>query len=104
MPDFVRVCQQGDIPDPGKQVFEVEGRFVVVFHVDGQFYALDDCCTHDNGPLGEGALDGLAIECPRHGARFDIRNGRVLCMPATQPAAAHQVKVEGTDVYLKFNT
>ena len=56
MSDFVRVCKTSDIPDPGKAVFEVEDRFVVVFHVAGQFYALDDCCTHDGGPLGEGEL------------------------------------------------
>lgn len=104
MSEFVRICTADDIPDPGKELFEVNGRFVLVFHVDGQFYALDDCCTHDGGPLGEGVLEGLAIVCPRHGAKFDIRDGRVLCMPATHAAATHQVKVEGTAVYLKLNT
>ena len=103
MSEFVRICKQDDIPDPGKEVFEVDGRFVLVFHVDGQFFALDDCCTHDDGPLGEGVLDGLSIECPRHGAKFDIRDGRVLRMPATHAVAAHQVKVEGDDVYLKLD-
>lgn len=99
--EFVAVCGTSDIPDPGKAVFEVGDRFVVVFHVAGQYWALDDCCTHDGGPLGEGELDGFAIACPRHGARFDIRNGRVLAFPATQPTATHEVKVENGQVYVK---
>ena len=67
MADFISVCSVSDIPDPGRQVFEVLGRFIAVFHVQGRFYALDDCCTHDGGPLGEGELEGFEIICPRHG-------------------------------------
>ena len=74
---FHRVCKTSDIPEGGKEVFEVEDRFIVVFHLDGEFYALDDCCTHDGGPLGQGDIvEGFAIRCPRHGAKFDIRDGR----------------------------
>ncbi|MEX0792621.1 MAG: Rieske 2Fe-2S domain-containing protein, partial [Pirellulaceae bacterium] len=54
MAEFVRVAAVGDIPSPGKDTFEIDGRFVVVFHVDGSVYCLDDVCTHDDGPLGEG--------------------------------------------------
>jgi len=102
MPDFVRVCAAGDIPDPGKQVFEVDDRFVVVCHVGGQFYALDDQCTHDGGPLGEGELDGLKLICPRHGAQFDIRTGAALTMPAVRATASHEVKVEEGNVLVKM--
>jgi 3-phenylpropionate/trans-cinnamate dioxygenase ferredoxin component len=102
MSDFVAVCQVSDIPDPGKQVFEIEDRFVVVFHVDGSFYALDDECTHDGGPLGDGKLNGFQITCPRHGAKFDIRDGRVLSMPAVRSTAAHEVKVEGNTLYVRL--
>jgi len=101
MSDSVRVCKTSDIPDPGKATFEVEDRFVVVFHVDGEFYALDDCCTHDGGPLGEGDLDGFQIICPRHGARFDIRTGQALCMPAVRGTLPHEVKIEGEDVWVR---
>jgi 3-phenylpropionate/trans-cinnamate dioxygenase ferredoxin subunit len=92
-----------EVPDPGRKVFEVDGRFVVLFHVGGNFYALDDACTHDGGPLGEGSLEGFQIICPRHGARFDIRSGAVLSMPAVQPTTAHQVKVDGDEVFLRVN-
>jgi 3-phenylpropionate/trans-cinnamate dioxygenase ferredoxin subunit len=103
MPDFVRVAKVSDIPDPGKQIVEIEDRLVVVFHVSGKFYALDDVCTHDGGPLGEGQLDGFCIACPRHGAKFDIRDGRALTMPATRATAAHEVKVVGADVLVRLN-
>ena len=102
MSNFARVCKTIDIPDPGKATFEVEDRFVVVFHLDGEFYALDDCCTHDGGPLGEGIIDGFQIVCPRHGARFDIRSGKVLCMPAVVDVPAHEVKVEGDEVWVRI--
>ncbi len=103
MSDFVRVCKVSDIPDPGKEVFEMEDEFVVLFHVDGEFHALDDCCTHDGGPLGEGILEGFKITCPRHGAQFDVRTGQALTMPAVRSTACHEVKVEGDDVFIKLN-
>jgi 3-phenylpropionate/trans-cinnamate dioxygenase ferredoxin subunit len=102
MAEFVRVAKVADIPDPGKELVEIDERLVVLCHVGGQFYAIDDVCTHDGGPLGEGELCDHQIACPRHGAKFDIRDGRALTMPATQPTAAHEVKVEGDCVYVKL--
>ncbi len=101
--DFVRVAKVSDIADPGKLIVEVDDRLVVVFHVDGKFYAIDDVCTHDGGPLGEGQLEGFCIACPRHGAKFDIRDGRALTMPATQPTAAHEVKIEGNEILVRLS-
>ena len=85
MSDFQLVCKVGDIPDPGKEIFEVDDRFVVLFHVDGQFYALDDVCTHDGGPLGEGFLEGYTIACPRHGA--SSTSATAACSACRPPAA-----------------
>ena len=82
---------------------EVDDRLVVVFHAAGHFYALDDVCTHDGGPLGEGELTDFAVACPRHGAKFDIRTGRALSMPATKPTVAHEVKVNGDDILVKLS-
>ena len=105
MPDFVRVVKAADIPDPGKQLVEVDDRLVALFHVGGKFYAIDDVCTHDGGPLAEGELDAKActIACPRHGAKFDIRDGRALTMPATQATVAHQVQVKDGWVLVKLS-
>jgi 3-phenylpropionate/trans-cinnamate dioxygenase ferredoxin component len=103
MSDFVRVAAVSELPDPGRMLVEVDDRMIALFHVAGRFYAIDDVCTHDDGPLAEGQLEGFAIACPRHGAKFDIRDGRVLSMPATQPTVAHDVKVEGSDVFVRVN-
>ena len=61
---------------------EVDGIEVVIVNLDGDFYAIEDVCTHDGGPLGEGKLEGCQIICPRHGARFDVRTGQALTLPA----------------------
>lgn len=103
MSDFVHVAKTSDVPDPSRIVVEVDDRLVVLIHTAGHFYAIDDVCTHDGGPLGEGKLDGYTIACPRHGAKFDVRDGRALTMPATQPTVVHEVKIEGQDVFVKLS-
>jgi 3-phenylpropionate/trans-cinnamate dioxygenase ferredoxin component len=101
--NFQRVARLTDIPDPGRLVVEIDERLVVILHVSGEVFAIDDVCTHDGGPLGEGELDDHTIACPRHGAEFDIRTGAALTMPATRPTKAHDVKVEGGDVFVRIN-
>jgi 3-phenylpropionate/trans-cinnamate dioxygenase ferredoxin subunit len=103
MTDFVPVCKISELPDPGKMVVEVEDRLVALFHVSGTFWAIDDVCTHDGGPLAEGKLEDHTIACPRHGAKFDIRTGKALTMPATRDTVAHEVKVEGDEVLIRVN-
>jgi 3-phenylpropionate/trans-cinnamate dioxygenase ferredoxin subunit len=103
MSDFHPVAKVSDIPDPGRKVFEVEDSLVVVIHTAGHFYAIDDVCTHDGGPLGEGELDGYAIICPRHGAKFDVRSGAALTMPATKPTKVHEVKLVGDEILVKLS-
>jgi len=103
MSDFVKVANVNDVPDPGKITVDVDERFVVLIHAGGSWYCIDDVCTHDSGPLGEGPLEGNAIVCPRHGAKFDIRTGEALTMPATVPTTAHEVKVDGDDVLVRIN-
>ena len=102
MHEFQRVIDVGEVPDPGKTLVEVEGEMVAVFHVDGQFYALDDVCTHDGGPLADGELRDHKIACPRHGAKFDIRTGAALTMPAVRPTRSHEVKVEAGGVWVRL--
>ena len=103
MSKFIPVCKVSDVAEGGKTIVEVEDRIVALFHVGGRFFALDDTCTHDGGTLADGQLEGHVIVCPRHGAKFDIRDGRVLSMPATSDTVAHEVKVEGEDVWIKLN-
>jgi metal-sulfur cluster biosynthetic enzyme/nitrite reductase/ring-hydroxylating ferredoxin subunit len=102
MSDFVKVAATADLSDPGQMLLEVEDRIVVLFRVGGQFFCIDDVCTHDGGPLSEGRLENHAIACPRHGAKFDIRTGKALTMPATVDTAAHEVKVEGDSILVRL--
>lgn len=99
--EFQRVARLSEIPDPGRMVVEVDDELVVLLHVSGEVFAIGDVCTHDDGPLSEGDLDDHAIACPRHGAKFDIRTGAALTMPATRPTKAYDVKVEGDDIFIR---
>lgn len=103
MSDFVQVASVSDIPDPGRQLLEVGDRIVVLLHVGGEFFCIDDVCTHDGGPLSDGLLEGHTIACPRHGAKFDIRDGKALTMPATVNTVAHEVRVENGFVLVRVN-
>lgn len=102
MSSFTRVAAVADVPDPGRLLVEVDEQLVVLLHVGGEFFALDDVCTHDGGPLSEGEIADHAIACPRHGAKFDIRTGAALTMPATQPTRSHDVKVEQGAVFVRL--
>ena len=103
MSEFIKVARVSDIPDPGKTTLEVDDALVVLAHVNGEFYCIDDVCTHGGGPLGDGPLEGCQSICPRHGARFDVRTGKALTMPATVDVRTHEVKVDGDDVYVRLN-
>src|SRR4051812_29312198 len=98
MSAFVLVANTSDLSDPGRTLLEVADRIVVLLKVGGEFFCIDDVCTHDGGPLSEGRLENHSLACPRHGAKFDIRTGKALTMPATVDTAAHEVKIEGDNV------
>ena len=101
MVEFVKVAHVDDIP-PGKRKWhEFEYETVIILNVDGKFYCIADLCSHDDGPLGNGLVDGFSIECPRHGACFDIRTGAVLALPATAPIPTYKVKVEDGDIFIE---
>jgi len=102
MSEPILVATLEELPPGGRKIVDVDGRAIALFHVDGEFHAIDDLCTHDGGPLAEGNLIGCEIECPRHGARFDVRTGRPLCMPAIEPVPTHRVERRGDLVYLIF--
>lgn len=86
---------------PGERLsFEVDHRSIVLFNIAGAFYAIDDLCTHDGGPVGEGEVEEHAIECPRHGARFDLESGKALNLPAVVDIAAYPVRVEDDQILI----
>ena len=97
---FVKVGKLADVPEGSAKVYEIGDRAIAVCNVDGTLYAIDDVCTHDDAPLNQGYLEGCEIECPRHGARFDVRTGDVVELPAVVPLDTFPVRVEGDDIEL----
>ncbi|HLF70889.1 MAG TPA: non-heme iron oxygenase ferredoxin subunit [Dehalococcoidia bacterium] len=96
---FVRVGTKSDVPAGTVRVFDAGGVSVCVANVDGEnFYAVDNLCTHDNGPLGEGRLADGDVECPRHGARFDVKTGEVRAFPAVKPVRAYAVRLDAEEI------
>lgn len=83
-----------DLPNGERLFVEIGDRPIVVFNIAGQYYAIGDICTHDDGPLGDGELEGYHIVCPRHGAEFDVRNGKAMSMPAVVDIPAYPVRVQ----------
>lgn len=101
MAEFIAVATVDEIPPGERLVVEIGRRWVAIFNLEGQFYAIEDRCTHDDGPLAEGELKGCEVICPRHGARFDIRNGRVLSAPALVDVPIFETRVVGRDIQIR---
>ena len=100
---WVPVGRVEDVPPGEVRVFDLpDGGSVAVCNADGKLYAVEDVCTHDGGPLGEGSLEGCAIECPRHGAQFDIRTGEVLRAPAYLPIRTYPVRTEDAQILVEI--
>jgi 3-phenylpropionate/trans-cinnamate dioxygenase ferredoxin subunit len=93
MPDFITAATVDEIQPGERMVVDIDNWWVAIFNVGGNFYAIEDRCTHDDGPLAEGELRGCIIECPRHGATFDIRTGKVLTAPAMVDVPSFEVRV-----------
>ncbi len=82
-----------DLPNGERLFVEIGDKPIVVFNIAGKFFAIGDVCTHDDGPLGDGDLEDHNIVCPRHGAEFDVRNGKAMMMPAVVDIPAYPVRV-----------
>ena len=98
--EFVTVATVEEILPGDRLVVELGRHWVAIFNVGGQFYAIEDVCTHDDGPLAEGELVDCVIECPRHGAKFDIRDGKVLAPPALVDVPSYRVRVEDNNIQI----
>ncbi|TAK59954.1 MAG: non-heme iron oxygenase ferredoxin subunit [Dehalococcoidia bacterium] len=98
MGEFVSVAKVSETPAGTISVHEVGDLRIALCNVNGRFYAIDDVCTHDGGPLDQGELQGQLVECPRHGAKFDVTDGRAVVLPAVRPVKTYAVQVDGDDV------
>ena len=101
--DTLTVCRLEELPEGEMRLVEVDGCKIGVFRCgNGDLYAIEDRCSHDDGPLAEGEFDADActVECPRHGSLFDLRTGRPKTLPAFQPVETFDARVEGGEVKL----
>jgi 3-phenylpropionate/trans-cinnamate dioxygenase ferredoxin subunit len=91
--EYVEIGPASELP-PGERLFvDVGGRSAVIFNIAGKLFSIEDVCSHDDGPVGEGDLAEYEITCPRHGAKFDVRTGKVTQMPANVDIPAYPVRV-----------
>lgn len=99
---WIAVCETGDIRAGEGQAYELDGKLIAVYNVDGEFFATDDVCSHEEASLAEGFLEDHLIECPLHGSQFDLRTGEVLSLPAVLPIQTYPVRVEDDRVLLEL--
>jgi 3-phenylpropionate/trans-cinnamate dioxygenase ferredoxin component len=101
----IEVCPAAELADGQMRLVEVEGRKIGVFNCDGALYAIEDRCSHDDGPLAEGEFDPATctVECPRHGSLFDLTTGRPRTLPAYQPVETFPVTIEDGAVTLEVS-
>lgn len=101
MAKFVKVANIKDLPNNSMKTFNVSGKQIAVCNIDGEFFAVDDTCTHKECSLAtEGFLDGATITCGCHGAQFDAKTGQVKTLPATTNLNTYKTKIEGEELYI----
>jgi 3-phenylpropionate/trans-cinnamate dioxygenase ferredoxin subunit len=101
MSHWIDVAAVEEIEEGCPMLVDVDGIEVAVFNINGEFYAIEDVCTHDGGTLADGYVEGHEIECPRHGARFDLRTGEVTAPPAYEAVNTLTIRVVNGMVQVK---
>jgi len=98
--EFYEIAALDDLPNGERLFVEIGEHFLVIFNIAGAFYAIEDNCSHEDEPLGEGQLQGYEIVCPWHGARFDVRSGKALTLPAVEDIPAYPVQVRDAQIWV----
>ncbi len=108
MSSWVTLCSASELPPGEREVFGVKNRWIAVFNVGGKYYAIEDLCTHDGNALAFDRQDrpskivGAEIECPRHGGRFDLRDGKATRSPAEIDVPWFEARVDGDDLQVRI--
>ena len=91
--EYVTVASVAELEDGQRKLLDIDGEIIAVFNIAGGYFAIADVCSHDDGPVAEGEVEGTQIECPRHGARFDLQTGKALTLPAVVDIPSYPVRV-----------
>jgi len=98
--EFVEIAPASELPNGERLFVDLGDKPIVIFNIAGQFFAIGDVCTHDDGPLGDGLLEGHNVVCPRHGGEFDVRTGQAVQMPAVIDIPAYPVQVRAGTIFV----
>ncbi len=102
MGKFIEVAKKSEIANQSAKCVEIEGKRIALFNLGGMFYAIDDTCAHEGGPLSEGDIEGEEIECPWHGARYNIKSGDVTAPPAPTGVTKYNVRLRGDAIEIEL--
>ena len=98
--EFVEIAPASELPNGERLFVDLGDKPIVIFNIAGQFFAIGDVCTHDDGPLGDGVIEDHNIVCPRHGGEFDVRTGKAMAMPAVIDIPAYPVQVKDGTIFI----
>ena len=100
---FLKIAKKSDIDKGAIKVFKVKGKRISIARIEDEFFAITDICTHDECSLAGGQVEGEEIICPCHGARFNIKSGQVLSLPAIRSLNTYKLKIEGSDILVELD-
>jgi 3-phenylpropionate/trans-cinnamate dioxygenase ferredoxin subunit len=98
--EYVEIAPASELPNGERLFVDLGDKPIVIFNIAGQFFAIGDVCTHDDGPLGDGAIEGDNIVCPRHGGEFEIRTGKAVQLPVVVDIPAYPVIVKDGNIFV----
>jgi len=98
--EFLEIAPASELPNGERLFVELGDKPIVIFNIAGQFFAIGDVCSHDDGPLGDGVIEGNNVVCPRHGAEFDVRTGKAMTMPAVIDIPSYPVQIRGGTIFI----
>ena len=98
--EFVKACNENEIEEGKLKEVEIDDKQIALARFQGEVYAIDNICTHDGGTLSDGDVVKCQVQCPRHGARFDLKTGAVTRMPAVLAIGTYETKIENGEVFI----
>ena len=102
MNEFKRIASVTDLSEGQMMAVAIGTSDILLVKAGGKYYAVDEACTHAQGPLSDGIIRGCEVECPWHGSRFDVKTGEVVSPPAEENLARYEVRIEGDEILIRF--
>ena len=99
---FIKIAEVNQVADGVVKKFIVKDKIIAVANVGGEFFVIDDTCSHSQCSLSRGRLSGKELVCPCHGSKFDVKTGKALTLPATVPVASYEVKIEKDNIMVRI--